>query len=474
MMYFEVLAAWPLATAIVVGSVLLWVLLFDNQEIRYEPATLQGMAMTDALRHSRHRKLILPPSLIQYVTKPAGPRFWERKEKKKTTPATRGRSDSCAEIDLPEGCRPLLAFVNSKSGGGQGRVIKQRLYGLLCPAQVVDLSVTKPEEALRPYRRMARAMILVCGGDGTVGWILSAMSSLGMQAPVSIMPLGTGNDLARQLGWGGGWEGESIADILADIVTGHIQRLDRWSVKVGDGLHQPQKNFTNYYSVGADAGIALRFHKHRQMNPKVFFSRLINKVWYMRHGVSALFLQLRPKITLEEQQNLTGKITVVADGKEVRLPRKVAGVIVSNIGSYGGGATTLWPGSMDGSDPVDIADGMLEVTAVTGVLHLTQIQLGIRSGLRLARCKEVKITTTRSLPMQLDGEPWLQPPCETLIKNAGTCNMLCRTTSAAGRVLADVGELLEWAVDNKHISPAQAQILEDELERRETRRRHSP
>lgn len=101
---------------------------------------------------------------------------------------------------------------------------------------------------------------------------------------MAILPLGTGNDLARVLGWGCGYENDDIEEILKEVEHSQLSLLDRWRVRVEHrrylGLRRGAKEVTmnNYMGVGCDAGVALNFHRQRESRPRLFTSRIINKV----------------------------------------------------------------------------------------------------------------------------------------------------------------------------------------------------
>lgn len=216
-------------------------------------------------------------------------------------------------------CTPLLVFVNSRSGSRNGNLLITQFRRLLNPIQVWDLANGGPEKILKSFSVLSRFQLLICGGDGTVSWIISALEKLELKRwpPIGILPLGTGNDLSRIHGWGGGYDNESLLLIFRQISEAYISLLDLWGVNITStskkGKQRKEvKSFINYLGVGVDAQAALQVHNLRESSPKLFFSRFFNKAWYAIAGGE--------EAIKSSCANLPRQITLVADGIEISLP----------------------------------------------------------------------------------------------------------------------------------------------------------
>lgn len=384
------------------------------------------------------------------------------------------------------GSKPVLVFANPRSGGNQGAKMMQKFNWLLNPRQVFDLiQCGGPRAALELYRDVPNLRILTIGGDGTASWILSHLDEVGIpnRIPVAVLPLGTGNDLARALGWGGGYADEPIAKILTQVRDGDIVQLDRWNLQVernlevapsspnefssssgtgytsitnleinppsttsspshfsslsqgnlnasstisildqtncdtnmiqnpttapisgfnapideADSDRLPMDVINNYFSFGVDAHIALEFHTAREAHPERFNSRLRNKMFYGQAGGKDLLKR--------KWKDLSNFVTLYCDGQDMtsRLKElKVHSVLFLNIPSYGGG-TRPWPTTATSFAKPRTDDGLIEVIGLT-TYQLPLLQAG-GHGTCIAQCRSAKIITSRTIPMQVDGEP---------------------------------------------------------------------
>ncbi|XP_037913721.1 diacylglycerol kinase theta isoform X3 [Hermetia illucens] len=346
---------------------------------------------------------------------------------------------------IPPDVRPLLVFVNVKSGGCQGLELISSFRKLLNPYQVFDLDNGGPLPGLYVFRQIKHYKILVCGGDGTIGWVLQCLDNVGQDSecsspPCAIVPLGTGNDLARVLRWGPGYTGgEDPLNLLRDVIEAEEIRLDRWTVvfhpedkpeesalkapsnSTGGGTQSEDNSqifvMNNYFGIGIDADLCLDFHNAREENPNKFNSRLHNKSVYVKMG-------LRKIVGRKTIKELHKELRLEVDGKVVDLP-PVEGIIILNILSWGSGANPWGPEKDDQFTKPNHYDGMLEIVGVTGVVHLGQIQSGLRSAMRIAQGGHIKIHLHSDIPVQVDGEPWVQSPGDVVVlKSALKATML--------------------------------------------------
>ncbi|KAI4335921.1 hypothetical protein L6164_014517 [Bauhinia variegata] len=371
-------------------------------------------------------------------------------------------------IDLPSDARPLLVFLNKKSGAQRGDSVRLRLNILLSPVQVFELSSSQgPEVGLYLFRKVPHFRVLVCGGDGTVGWVLNAIDKQNFVSPppVAILPAGTGNDLARVLSWGGGLGSVErqggLCTFLHNIEHAAVTILDRWKINIvnpqGKQL-QPPKFMNNYLGIGCDAKVALDIHNLREENPEKFYNQFMNKVLYAREGAKGIMDRTFADFPWE--------IRVEVDGVEIEVPEDAEGVLVANIGSYMGGVD-LWQNedeNYDNFDPQSMHDKILEVVSISGTWHLGKLQVGLSRARRLAQGQSIKIQLFASFPVQIDGEPWFQEPCTLSISHHGQAFMLKKAAEEPlGHAAAIITDVLENAETSHVINASQKRALLQEM-----------
>ena len=367
----------------------------------------------------------------------------------------------------------FVVLINPKSGGNVGSELLSKFHGILDGTKIYNLQEGGPKKALEDHcmnnqdlesDRDGSFRMIVCGGDGSIGWALSVMDMMNIplerRPAIGIIPLGTGNDLSRALGWGGKYINKPLKTVLDEMEHATVQNMDRWSIeaKIDTSIKQvklavdrgsnepiqaesklPLNVVNNYFSVGFDALVALQFHKARNSNPEKFTSRYKNMVFQGLKGGRG--------ILTGACSSLMDYMTVTCDGVDFtkRLKKtKCTCVLFLNIKSYAGGTRPWRKGDRSYQKPA-MDDGMIEVIGLDN-MDQALLQVG-GSGINICQCKSVELRTIRAYPMQIDGEPFLMKPCTIRIENNSTkapIAKLLRKDNNKTQFYRDK-ELEEWA-----------------------------
>jgi YegS/Rv2252/BmrU family lipid kinase len=213
------------------------------------------------------------------------------------------------------------------------------------------------------------ALVFVCGGDGTV--MAGATALANTDVPMAILPLGTGNLLARNLGL-------PLDDESASLRIG----VDGVTRKVDLGAIE-DKRFVVMAGLGFDAAI-------------------------MRDAPEGLKKKVGwPAYVVSATKHLRGRgipVSITVDDGEP-VERRVRTVLVGNVGKLQGGIPLLPDAKPD--------DGVLDVAVIAPRNILDWARVAGRVVRRADvpdrrmerfRGKHIVITASRSQPRQLDGD----------------------------------------------------------------------
>ena len=274
--------------------------------------------------------------------------------------------------------QPLVLLVNPSSGGGRALKILPRVEAALdarrVPFRVVrtkglDHGVDKALAATG-----AGELPVVISGDGMVGAIGGALA--GGEAPLGVVPVGRGNDLARVLGIPTDPE-EAIAVVLA----GHTRTID-----IGEANGRP---FLGIASVGFDSDA------NRIANE----SRLRGNLVYAYAALRAL-AGWKP-----------ARFTIAIGEQRTRI--EGFSVIVANSKAYGGGMFVAPDAELDDGEFDVVTIGRVGKLRFLGNLpkvfkgtHVSNDEVSV------VRAARLSISASRPFAVYADGEHLTDLPAD--------------------------------------------------------------
>lgn len=217
-------------------------------------------------------------------------------------------------------------------------------------------------------------LVIVAGGDGTVNEVVAGLPP--GAPPLAVLPLGTANVLAAELGLD-----RDAHRFATAVAAGHV--VAAWPGEIN------HRYFLAMASVGFDAEVVATVTPHRK--------RWLGKAAYILAAIT-LWLAGRPT-----------DLQVTADG----IPYRCAGVVVGK-GRYYAGRYTLMPGA-------SIATPALFVVLLPGAGRRDLLRyaramlhgrLHVEPGVTTLRAQRVTIASTSPAVIQLDGDIRTTTPAE--------------------------------------------------------------
>ena len=279
-------------------------------------------------------------------------------------------------------------LINPISGGGQGKVIFNFLPEIMESMNHADSEWKAEFTDKDRMEEQTRETLIAVGGDGTVSAVLSTMllSGLASKVKIGLIPLGTGNDLARVLHLYKPFVDRGLLFLVRRLLLASPRPFDLWQVN-------GKLAMANYFSGGIDARIAHDFNQDRATGVIASNSVFLNKLHYVRRFFADRSYHLKAT-----------KIHYVDDAGSSRTVEITGNrtVIIGNIPSYASGSNPFYKS--------DMADGLLDLVVVPNMFNfLSSIAIGSVPIIGFFFKKFVqKSIKVQSVQIDLDPQEFLQ------------------------------------------------------------------
>ena len=238
-------------------------------------------------------------------------------------------------------------------------------------------------------------VVVVAGGDGTINEAVNGL--VGTDTALGVLPAGTGNVMAAELGLVGvptPLHRPDLPAAAAAMCRGEVRRVDTGFAQPRAG---PGRHFLLWAGIGIDAAVA-----HAMEGEARDLKRLFGPAAFGAVGL---------KTVLEA----VGTSAIIRTDGEKSRGRLLLGVI-ANISLYGG-TVQLTPDAR-------VDDGLLDVELFMGndvlatIGHLGAVLTGQRdAGERVSRrARRVRIVSSEPLRVHLDAEPFGQTPMSFVVR----------------------------------------------------------
>lgn len=266
-----------------------------------------------------------------------------------------------------EGHTGLLALTNASAGTADDQAVQAALAVLRDGADVDVVATEGPRDCAAALHRLDGRRPVVFGGDGSMHIVAQVLHESGQldRTAVGLVPLGTGNDLARTTGIP--LDPVDAAHVVLDGVERAMELLvDDAGGVVVNAVH---------LGAGAEAARAAQAWKPR-----------VGKAAY---AVGALSTGVR---------HPGWRVWVQADGKELADPRRRVLMVGLGVGRSIGGGAELAPHASPTDGLVDVI-----VSESTGPLARLGYAVRLRGGRHVQR---PDVRTTRAREVAVQGEPF--------------------------------------------------------------------